>query len=219
MFVNGANKDIAKLNQTGKVWNIKDYLQYYCKINNQQYIYLNNALKEINELQKHQLFISSKIGDDSLIKIMQGFSPCITHHKTDQSSLRGGDSFNDGRYIVFVNKEIIINCLKTYKVLENFPLYNDLLKAYPKFRDHLFIFLVVCSTFGLDMNDVSNRLVNYMHMRKPLKDSLKERQDPKEVLFNALYQNMKQDRQSFSEMFVSYRLKVLDDMFKPEELK
>ena len=219
MFVNAADKDIAKLNQTGKVWKTKDYLKYYCKMNNPQYIYLNNALTEINNLQKKELFIASRIPDTSLIKIMQGFSPSVNHRKTDNPGLRGGDSFNDGRYIVFINKELIINSLKIYKNLENFSLYGELLKTHSAFRDHLIIFLIVCNAHGLDMNDITNRLINHIPLRKPLKDSLKEHQDPKEVLFNALYQNMKQDWQSFAAMFVSYRLKLLDDMFKPEELK
>lgn len=219
MFVNAADKDIAKLNQTGKVWKTKDYLKYYCKMNNPQYIYLNNAIKEISDFQKKELFIASKIKDSSIIKIMQGLTPCTNLSKAEPSSIRSGDSFNDGRYIVFINKELIINSLKIYKNLENFPFYGELLKMHSTFKDHLIIFILVCNAHGLDIDDITNRLINHIPLRKPLKESLKEHKDPKEVLFTALYQNMKRDWPSFTAMFLSYKLKLLDNMFKPEELK
>ena len=134
-------------------------------------------------------------------------------------TIASGDSFNDGRYIVFINKELIINSLKIYKNLENFPFYGELLKMHSTFKDHLIIFILVCNALGLDMDDVTNRLINHIPLRKPLKESLKEHKDPKEVLFTALYQNMKRDWPSFTAMFLSYKLKLLDNMFKPEELK
>ena len=146
---------IHHVNTTGSMWTVMDHVKYYHDLEYVHYVYLYQAIKEMQKLQKEMRMISALSASD-VIRILGGFS--YTFPK-----VRSMEDFQlkRGLFKVRIKKEYITGIAPYFKEITSIIAYQAIcVGSNHGFKQGLVEFLILMNMLGMDLDFVVTKMLS-----------------------------------------------------------